>query len=92
MLGRYIWYGVKKGRKSVFDKTIVYQGILGHIEGYEQEYGKKPTVIALGKTHLEDMHDYMECRDGKLWLNDIEVIDHNDPVGITMAHNNNDNP
>jgi hypothetical protein len=57
------------------------------IDEYEKSHGHKPQIIALGKTHLEDLQDYLEKRT-QLYFDDIQVIEHNDPIGITMAHDN----
>jgi hypothetical protein len=72
----------------MLDRNVMYNGLVGSIEGYVKDTGHKPQVIALGKTHLEDLHDYLEYSDGKLLFEDIEVIEHNDPFGVLFAHDN----
>lgn len=59
------------------------------LENYETQYGQPPDVIALGKTHLEDLQGYFQAQSDGLYFEGVEVIQHNDPIGILMAHNNN---
>lgn len=54
------------------------------LAGYEQTHGRKPQVIALGKTHMEDLREYIQ--DGK--FQGISMILHNDPFGVLFAHDN----
>lgn len=61
------------------------------LANYEREHGRKPTVIALGKTHLEDLQNHFEVEPDGLYFEGIEVIQHNDPMGILFAHDNRTN-
>lgn len=58
------------------------------LTNYEREHGGNPSLIALGKTHLEDLQNYFKIELNGLYFEGIEVIQHNDPIGILMAHNN----
>jgi len=55
---------------------------------YEKEHGRKPQVIAMGKTHLNDLQDYLHGKKHGLFFEGIDVILHNDPFGLCMAHKN----
>lgn len=59
------------------------------LSNYKLEHERTPAIIALGKTHLEDLQNYFEPKPDGLYFEGIEVIQHNDPIGIIMAHNNN---
>lgn len=65
-----------------------YTGLLDMLSSYEKEHCRKPSVIALGKTHIEDLQNYFEVKPNGLYFDGIEVIQHNDPIGVLMAHNN----
>ncbi len=54
----------------------------------EREHKRRPDVIALGKTHIEDLQNHFEARPDGLYFEGIEVIPHNDPIGVLMAHGN----
>lgn len=58
------------------------------LTNYEHKHKRKPAVIALGKTHIEDLQNYFEIKPDGLYFEGIEVIQHNDPMGVLMAHNN----
>lgn len=58
------------------------------LENYKTEHGKSPAVIALGKTHIEDLQNYFRVESDGLYFEEIEVIQHSDPIGIVMAHDN----
>lgn len=62
-----------------------YNGFLAMLRNYESEHGKPPQVIALGKTHLEDLQNYFEVKTDGVYFEGIEVIQHNDPIGIVMV-------
>lgn len=63
-----------------------YQGLLDMLTNYEKDHGLKPSIIVLGKTHLEDLQNYFQVETDELYFDGIEVIQHNDPIGILMAH------
>ncbi len=63
-----------------------YKRLIEMFENYEIEYGHRPIVIALGKTHLEDLQEYLDVKQDGLYFMDVEIIQHNDPIGILMAH------
>lgn len=65
-----------------------YKGLLTMLENYKTEHGRSPAVIALGKTHLEDLQEYFEVKPDGVYFEGIEVIVHNDPIGVVMAHKN----
>jgi hypothetical protein len=65
-----------------------HQRLVEMFENYEMEHGACPAVIALGKTHLEDLQNFFEVRPDGLYFMDVEIIQHNDPIGILMAHRN----
>lgn len=58
------------------------------LANYEREHAMTPDIIALGKTHIEDLQEYFEVRPDGLYFEVVEVIQHNDPIGILMAHRN----
>jgi len=58
------------------------------LANYEREHGRKPDVIALGKTHLEDLQNHFAVEPDGLYFEGVEVIQHNDPMGILFAHDN----
>lgn len=64
----------------------VYKGLTDMIAAWEKQYGKKPLVMALGKTHLKDLEDYVKVTKRGLTFEDIEVILNNDPIGVIFAH------
>lgn len=64
------------------------KGLLYMLANYEKEHGRKPQVIALGKTHLEDLQNHFEVKLDGLCFDGIEVIQHNDPIGVLFAHDN----
>lgn len=45
-------------------------------------------MTALGKTHIEDLQNYFEVKLDRLCFEGIEIIQHNDPIGITNNDNN----
>lgn len=55
---------------------------------YELEHGQNPSLIALGRTHMEDLQNHFDVAPDGLYFEGIKVIQHNDPIGITMAHDN----
>lgn len=65
-----------------------YKGLIEMLNNYESEHGKKPFVIALGKMHLEDLQNHFEVTSDGLYFEGTEVIQHNDPIGILLAHDN----
>lgn len=67
----------------------IYIGLADMLKNYEREHGQSPDVIALGKTHIEDLQIHLDAMPDGLYFEGIEIIQHNDPIGITMAHNNN---
>ena len=58
------------------------------LNNYEAKHGQPPDVIALGKTHLEDLQEYFDVKPDGVYFEGVEVIQHNDPIGILMAHKN----
>lgn len=58
------------------------------LANYQIEHGRLPAVIALGKTHIEDLQNRFEVKPDGLYFEGIEVIQHNDPIGVLMAHDN----
>lgn len=65
-----------------------YNGLLNMLTNYKTEHGSSPAVIALGKTHIEDLQNHFEVASDGLYFEGIEVIQHNDPIGVLMAHDN----
>lgn len=53
---------------------------------YEAEHGMPPDVMALGKTHLEDLQNHLQVQPDGLYFEGVEIIQHNDPIGILFAH------
>lgn len=74
--------------QTVIFMQHAYKGLIAMLEAYKTEYGKSPAVIALGKTHLEDLQNYFEAKPDGLYFEGIEVIQHNDPIGVVMAYDN----
>lgn len=65
-----------------------HKGLLDMLTNYKAEHGRSPAVIALGKTLIEDLQNYFEVKPDGLYFEGIEVIQHNDPIGIIFAHDN----
>lgn len=66
----------------------IYRGLLDILKNYEREHGQPPDVIVLGKTHIEDLQIRIYAMPDGLYFEGVEIIQHNDPIGIMMAHSN----
>ena len=64
----------------------ICDGLMRMLKNYETEHGRKPQIIALGKTHIEDLQKFFEVKPDGLYFESVEVILHNDPIGVLFAH------
>jgi len=71
---------------QLFMEKCYHQRLIEMLDEYERKHGRKPAIIALGKTHLEDLQNYFEPKPDGLYFEGIEVMQHNDPIGILFAH------